>query len=150
MPNLLIYLEPDLQRRVLDVFSYSLHAAGVLVLGTSEGVTGFDDRFAVLDKRWKLFRRRQPAAPMLLGRPRRLLPRAVRSPGRTSASATDRNAGGTHVARPFAPPSAIVSERGELIYLHGQTGPFLERRRVSRRTTCSTWRAKACASSCRR
>lgn len=126
--NLLIYLEPDLQRRVLGVFSYSLHAAGVLVLGTSEGVTGFDDRFAVLDKRWKLFGRRAiPAGTMPLDFQATLpISRPLRRLGRDR----ERNGVAPLVERillgNFVPPTVIVSERGDLIYLHGQTGPFLE------------------------
>jgi two-component system CheB/CheR fusion protein len=63
--NLLIYLEQELQRRLLILFGYALLPGGVLMLGTSESVSGFDDRFAVLDKRWKLFQRRQSGSVVL-------------------------------------------------------------------------------------
>jgi len=56
--NLLIYLEPELQRRVLALFGYALNSAGLLLLGTSESIAGLDERFETVDKKWKVFRHR--------------------------------------------------------------------------------------------
>jgi two-component system CheB/CheR fusion protein len=129
--NVLIYLEPELQRRVLSVFSYALRPQGLLMLGTSESVGGFDDRFAMLDKRWKVFQRRtmgDAAAPLdfpselpsTIARPSN--PSAAKEHGRTGISAFAERL----LLAAFVPPTVILSERGELVYLHGHTGPFLE------------------------
>ncbi len=54
--NLLIYLQPILQRKVLEFFNFSLTAGGILMLGTSETTGDMGDYFEALDPKWKLYR----------------------------------------------------------------------------------------------
>jgi two-component system CheB/CheR fusion protein len=54
--NLLIYLQPILQRKVLEFFNFSLTAGGILMLGTSETTGDMSDYFEALDPKWKLYR----------------------------------------------------------------------------------------------
>jgi two-component system, chemotaxis family, CheB/CheR fusion protein len=128
--NLLIYLEHELQRRVLQVFSYSLLPQGILVLGTSESITGFDAHFLTLEKRWKLFQRRphegdDPALPDF-GPSARFGGQIAPSP----ATPGPRRSIGQLVERvlltKFAPPTVVIGQRGEIIYIHGKAGPYLE------------------------
>jgi two-component system CheB/CheR fusion protein len=56
--NVLIYMNAELQRKVLPVFHYSLNPGAVLVLGTSEGVGDFHDLFDAIDRRNKIFRKK--------------------------------------------------------------------------------------------
>ena len=56
--NLLIYFEPLLQRRVLEIFSKALNPDGILFLGESETITGFEDRFNPVDSKRKIYRRK--------------------------------------------------------------------------------------------
>jgi two-component system CheB/CheR fusion protein len=56
--NVLIYFTPELQRRVLQLFAYSLRDGGYLVLGTSESTGPLTDLFAVANPHLKLYRRR--------------------------------------------------------------------------------------------
>ena len=66
--NLLIYLDTALQKRLLPVLHYTLRPHGFLFLGTSETVSGCDDLFTVVDKRWKLYQRKDTAStPLVLG-----------------------------------------------------------------------------------
>ena len=60
--NLLIYLDVELQKKLLPLFHYTLRPDGILFLGSSEGINGFTDLFSLLDKKWKLFKRRPTAA----------------------------------------------------------------------------------------
>jgi two-component system CheB/CheR fusion protein len=130
--NLLIYLESELQKRILWLFGYSLRPSGLLFLGTSESVAGFDDIFAVVDKKWKVFHRRDTGAQRLPDLHADLATPAIH--GRIAVA--QRPGPRVHVGvglaaerlllSSFVPPAAIMSERGELIYLHGRTGPFLE------------------------
>ena len=54
--NLLIYLNPVLQKRVIQLFHYALNPEGVLMLGSSESIGTFSDMFSPLDdKRFKLY-----------------------------------------------------------------------------------------------
>ena len=55
--NLLIYLDPELQKKLLPLFHYSLNPGGVLFLGSAETIGAFADLFAPLDGKTRLYRR---------------------------------------------------------------------------------------------
>ncbi|HEX6278225.1 MAG TPA: chemotaxis protein CheB, partial [Polyangiaceae bacterium] len=57
--NLLIYLRPDVQRRVLSLFHFGLASGGILVLGASESMGPLGNEFSTLNERWKVFRKRR-------------------------------------------------------------------------------------------
>ncbi|MEI7646124.1 MAG: chemotaxis protein CheB [Chloroflexales bacterium] len=59
--NLLIYLNADLQRKLIPLFHYALNPAGVLFLGTSETVGELTSQFALLDRKAKLYLRQDEA-----------------------------------------------------------------------------------------
>ena len=130
--NLLIYLNSDLQRRLLPIFHYALKPGGLLFLGSSESIGPFADLFEVVDKKWKIFRRKEavpaihpvmtfPALPP--ARDPAIRPATMSRPAREPniASAVDH----LLLAR-FAPSSAVVTDRGEVVYIHGRTGNYLE------------------------
>jgi len=60
--NLLIYMGAELQKRLIPVFHYALNPGGFLFLGMSETVGVFDDLFGVVDRKMKLYVRRQGSA----------------------------------------------------------------------------------------
>ena len=60
--NLLIYMDGDLQKRLTPLFHYALDDDGYLFLGSSETLPGPGAQFAVVDKKWKLYRRLAGAA----------------------------------------------------------------------------------------
>ncbi len=57
--NLLIYLNGDIQKRLLPIFHYALRPKGLLFLGPSETIGSVTDLFHTLDKRWKIFSRKE-------------------------------------------------------------------------------------------
>lgn len=128
--NLLIYLNSDLQKRLLPLFHYALKPGGVLMLGPSETIDGHTDLFEPLNKKWKLFRRLDAPAthplPEIPAQPSKRspqveLPKPVKSPSLTAQLQTlllDR----------LVPPSVVVNNRGDIIYIHGRTGDYLEPR----------------------
>jgi two-component system CheB/CheR fusion protein len=130
--NLLIYLGPELQRKLIPLFHYGLNPDGVLFLGSSETVGDFVELFAAIDRKAKLYRRldTQGADRPVLGKflPRASEPRSVVSPGQLQRreselplrELTER----ALLAR--APVGALVNERGDLLYVHGYTGKFLQ------------------------
>lgn len=130
--NLLIYLNADLQKRLLPVFHYALKPGGLLFLGPSEGISGFTNLFEVVDKKWKIYRRKEsPIAvfpTMDLSAPVSKLnvePRVI-----TAARPTRESNIGNVVEKllltRFAPASVVVNDRGDVVYIHGRTGAFLE------------------------
>jgi two-component system CheB/CheR fusion protein len=122
--NLLIYLGADRQRWVLGLLHYALNPGGLLLLGTSESTTVVEELFAPVDRRWKLYRRRQTAS-----RPITTLPNyrpTVGLPRIATLQATASEGASPLLARTFAPPSVLVNDRGEVVHVHGRTGSFLE------------------------
>ena len=56
--NLLIYLDTELQARVVPAFHYALVPDGFLLLGSSEMVTRHGELFTLFDKEHRIFQRR--------------------------------------------------------------------------------------------
>jgi two-component system, chemotaxis family, CheB/CheR fusion protein len=63
--NLLIYMNPELQARIIPVFHYALVAGGTLLLGGSESVAHHTDLFETVDKAARIFQRREGRSPEL-------------------------------------------------------------------------------------
>ena len=130
--NLLIYLNADLQRRLMPVFHYALKPGGLLFLGSSETIGSFSDLFEVVDKKWKIFRRKETAlAPHpLMEFPVNAAPASAesRAPAVPRAPQESNIAGLVDrlLLTRFAPSSVVVSDRGDVVYIHGRTGDFLE------------------------
>ena len=61
--NLLIYLEPSLQKKAMPTFHYALKPGGFLLLGASESVGGFTNLFEAVDKKHKIFSKKAAPTP---------------------------------------------------------------------------------------
>jgi len=131
--NLLIYLQADLQRKLITLFHYSLANGGAMFLGTSESIGTFTDSFAVLDQKAKLFCRRSgvtsPAHQVDF--PITVIPVDSVNVGKRVATRTAlvermNDAVAAMLVSNFAPPTVIVDEQGEIFHVHGRTGQFLE------------------------
>jgi len=132
--NLLIYFDAEAQRKLLPLFHYALKPNGILLLGSSETIGETEHLFVSIDRKWKLFRR--TAEPGTF-------PRLERFPGglmKATAGAHEAAEASLVSARPasiptliqqllasrFAPASVVVNARGEVLYIHGQTGAYLQ------------------------
>ena len=128
--NLLIYLEPDVQRKVISLLHFALNEDGHLFLGSSETVGQQVDLYETVSKKWRVFRRIGPSRrdivdfPIMAGEARRgLLPSAA-PPARREinfAELTQRR-----LLEHYAPASVLFNRRYEILYYHGPTGMFLE------------------------
>ncbi|WP_042249411.1 chemotaxis protein CheB [Paracoccus sp. PAMC 22219] len=129
--NLLIYLDEDLQGRVLPLFHYALRPGGYLFLGPSEGVRRESMHFTELDRPARLFQRDTTPARLPLDMPflRAESDRSAPTPrsrkgdevtGRDAAIAAQRR-----VLDRFAPASLQVSPAGEVLWTAGRLGRFL-------------------------
>jgi len=130
--NLLIYMDNDLQERLRPVFHYALQPGGLLFLGSAESMErGSDDsQFETLNRRWKMFRRGPQQSPHV-----ELPAMPQRGPAR-QGQALRRGAAGAEIDRPrgfsrtveqmlvnrHVPPCAVVNDRGEAAYFHGDMG----------------------------
>ena len=126
--NLLIYLDVELQKKLLPLFHYTLRPDGILFLGSSEGINGFTDLFSLLDKKWKLFKRRPTAAsaeavvPFPASSPQAEPPR----PSGTARKNTVLDVAQKLLIEAYAPPCVFIDANGEILYTHGKTGKYLE------------------------
>ena len=131
--NVLIYLGPELQKKLIPLFFYALKQDGLLFLGTSEGVGDFDVLFSAVDRKAKLYSRK----PEVGGRRLSLAPSLLADAVAVGAPAPPGKAGEVMklsarevmelaLVQHLAPPSALVSAQGDIMYLHGRAGLFLE------------------------
>ncbi len=127
--NLLIYLESELQNKLLPLFHYSLNPGGVLFLGPAETIGQFTDLFTVLDRKWKLYQRRDAAVAKqhvnFAGITRIHQPFAPRPAPAVDKVSIAELAQRT-LLNQLTPPSVLVNEKGDIIYIHGRTGAYLE------------------------
>jgi len=133
--NLLIYLSPELQKRLIPLFHYILNPGGLLFLGTAETVGGFSTLFAPVDGKTRIYRRIEgvlggpaiefPApyapAPPPHNEPRRDGADLVKSPPPNLQVLADRL-----IAQQFAPAAILINDKGDILYISGRTGKYLE------------------------
>ena len=135
--NLLIYLNVTLQKKIIPLFHYALRPGGVLFLGTSEGVGEFSESFVVLDRKAKLYQRKENVHSRERGALSQILPNLTTLDAGPSLRAGSRRASlpaklpmreltEQALLRQLAPNSVLVNDLGDILYLHGRTGMYLE------------------------
>jgi two-component system CheB/CheR fusion protein len=126
--NLLIYLGSDFQGHVIPVFHFALKPSGYLFLGTSENVSQFGELFSSIDKKHRIFQRRDQVkvAPPL---PSTLASRLRRHDERHEPSVMTVDLRRTvegHVLERFAPVHVVINRDGEVVHYSARTAKFLE------------------------
>lgn len=123
--NLLIYLGPEAQRRVLSALHYALKPGGVLLLGSSEGVSQAPHLFHRIDKRHKIFSKQPAEERFVLGGPVRRYqpeesPRLIERPAGSLQAEADQVA----LLR-FTFPSFLINEDLTILQFRGDTSPYI-------------------------
>ena len=129
--NLMIYLEPGLQDRLVRTFHYALKPGGVLVVSPSEGVGEHAELFEPLDRKWKFYRAR-PSGTAARTRfaegaswspegSRSAAPEAARKPRELQLAEFARRS----LLQAFAPAAVVTDRQGRVLYVHGETGDYL-------------------------
>ncbi len=133
--NLMIYLGGELQKKLIPLFHYALNPDGMLFLGTSETVGEYLDLFAVLDRKAKLYKRKLTSLGMrhmALGGflPHSVKPDGAGMPPPVGKARYDkiplRELAEHALFNQLAPSSALVGKDGDIFFLHGRTGMYLE------------------------
>lgn len=128
--NLLIYLVPEMQKKLISLFHYGLNPEGALLLGNAETIGSFTDLFAPLDGKARLYRRLEPAAtethvdyPPVHGsvRPTVLGALTMSKPEPTLQLLVEQLLLAQH-----SPPSVLVNDQGDILHINGRTGKYLE------------------------
>jgi two-component system CheB/CheR fusion protein len=128
--NLLIYLTPELQNRLVPLFHYALNDSGYLFLGTSENVTRHSRLFATVDKARRIFQRRQqlerrlPDFPLTRqdGGRRKLAPISLPTQEHETLQAQAER----QLLDRYAPAYVVISAEGDLLMASQRTGKYLE------------------------
>ncbi len=129
--NLLIYLEPEIQRQVIALFHFALRPDGYLLLGPSESIGPHADLFETLSKQWRLFRRTGALRAGAMTFPIAQIPERERIPMHEfdNVAGTARDAGLVAerlLLEEYGPAAVLVSPRFEILYFFGPAADYLE------------------------
>jgi two-component system CheB/CheR fusion protein len=128
--NVLIYLGPVLQRRLMTVFQYALREAGFLMLGSAETIGANSDLFAVVDKRHKIYTKKSSLHRPEIDMPVRHRP----AHGEFIAQAVETRGGAPNIQHEanrivlsrYSPPGVLVDADLKIVQFRGHTGAYLE------------------------
>jgi two-component system CheB/CheR fusion protein len=133
--NVLIYMGGALQKKLIPLFHYALSPGGVLFLSTSETVGEFSDLFVALDRKSKVYQRREGFNGAQRAVPDRFLPpmmvtKTALPPSPRGRAVPERlplrELTEQALLEQIAPAGALVNGQGDIFYLHGRTGRYLE------------------------
>ncbi|MCF7983387.1 MAG: PAS domain-containing protein [Thiohalocapsa sp.] len=129
--NLLIYLQPEVQRKIIALFHFALRPGAYLLLGPSESIGQKSDMFETVSKRWRLYRRKDeahfsadgfalPSFPVI---PRLTSPlTAVKQPPDQDLSSVAQRL----LLEEHGPAAVLINRRYEILYFFGPTSNYLE------------------------
>ena len=129
--NLLIYLEPEQQDRLIPTFHYALKPGGVLFLSASESITHQPELFTALDRKWKFYRAVHSTASISAQTASYAAwaesshgkaPKEVMTePKQTNFDELTRRL----LLQSYAPASVVTDLKGNILYVYGDTGRYL-------------------------
>lgn len=128
--NMLIYMEPQLQNKLIRLFNYSLNPGGIMVLGTAETIGSSIKGFEVLDSKLKFFKRTSRSVspeitnfPSSFSQIKRLTSDTMKE---TKVVENIQILADQILLQRFSPASIFVNSKGDIIYITGRTGKYLE------------------------
>jgi two-component system, chemotaxis family, CheB/CheR fusion protein len=128
--NLLIYMESDLQKKLMNLFFYSLRPGGVLLVGTSETVNLQDMLFTAVDTKLKIYKRTMSHVEFEKTNFPGSFTHSVKSAQQEIATVKVAQNIQTFadqlVLQHFAPASVLINQEGDILYITGRTGKYLE------------------------
>ena len=128
--NMLIYMEAELQKKLMALFNYSLNPGGIMLLGTAETLGGNTEGFEELDGRLKFYKRTStPQLPELIDFPSSFS-RAKADTREIKKAPKDAEniqiLADQLLLQQFSPASVLVTDKGDIVYITGRTGKYLE------------------------
>lgn len=128
--NLLIYMDTELQKKLLGLFYYSINPEGFMVLGSAETLGTQSHFFDPIESKLKIFKRAQSALnPELFDFPssfsrNKQASIEIQLPVKTTPNI--QTLADQLLLQHFSPPGVLVNEKGDIIYISGRTGKYLE------------------------
>jgi two-component system CheB/CheR fusion protein len=127
--NVLIYMDTTLQKKLLSVFHYALNATGFLVLGQAETVGAQVTLFSLVDKKYRIHRKKPASGTPTMSFPvdygSRGEPVKKERPEPTSEKFLQTEVSRVLMDR-FAPPGVVIDSDLQVVQFRGQTGAYLE------------------------
>lgn len=133
--NLMIYMDGDLQKKLIPLFHYALNPKGILFLGTSETVGKFQGLFSTLDSKSKVFERKDTAPGVRQTGLAHILP-TQNVKEKVRPHTPEKKAGPDilslkelteqELLKNFTTVAVLVNTQGDILYLHGKSGMYLE------------------------
>ncbi|MGI4751511.1 MAG: CheR family methyltransferase [Janthinobacterium lividum] len=130
--NVMIYLDSELQKKIIPIYHYSLKPKGILLMGPAETIGGFTDMFAPIDPKWKIFERREGsvASPKVIDFPFNISKQTIGTDKKSEQKIAGKNSlsdsFNKFLLENYTPVSVLIDEAGEIFYINGKTGKFLE------------------------
>ena len=128
--NLLIYLEGELQKKLMPLFHYSLKPGGLLFLGSAETVGNFTNLFGAEDDKFRIYRRLESflkTSPVEF--PPSFVPviaEASQDHEHPSETLNVQSLTDQIILQQYAPPAVLTNASGDVVYISGRTGKYLE------------------------
>lgn len=125
--NLLIYLTPEIQKKLIPLFHYSLNSNGFLFLGSAESVGNFTDLFKPLDLKSRIYKRLRP----LIQRSTIEFPNSF-APYQSEVNQPSDEVQNMQlqadklILQNYSPAAVLVNGKGDILYITGRTGKYLE------------------------
>lgn len=129
--NLLIYLEPEQQNRLIPTFHFALKPGGVLFLSTSESITCQPGLFTALDRKWKFYRAVHSGTASVskfIKYASRIVDSNAKAPEITMKKSIQTNFEELTkrvLLQSYAPASVVTDHIGNILYVYGDTGRYL-------------------------
>lgn len=125
--NLLIYLTPEMQKKLIPLFHYSLNPGGFLFLGSAEAVGNFTDLFKPLNHKSRLYQRLQPLLQSTAVEfPTSFAPTQSATYQPSATVQNMQSLADKLILQNYSPATVLVNDKGDILYITGRTGKYLE------------------------
>ncbi|MCB2305210.1 PAS domain-containing protein [Clostridium estertheticum] len=125
--NLLIYLTPEIQKKLIPLFHYSLNSGGFLFLGSAESVGNFTDLFKPLDLKSRIYQKLRPLIQKEpIEFPNSFAPYQPEANQPSEEVQNMQSLADKLVLQCYSPAAVLVNGKGDILYITGKTGKYLE------------------------
>lgn len=128
--NLLIYMEPELQKKLMNLFHYALNPGAVMLLGSAENDNSHQNMFTAIDTKLKLYKRSSVSVsvdnidfPSSFTHTQKISIDITKPP---KVSDNIQSLADQLLLQHFAPASVLINADGDILYITGRTGKYLE------------------------
>ena len=125
--NLLIYLTPEIQKKLMPLFHYSLNSGGFLFLGSAESVGNFTDLFKPLNLKSRIYQRLRPLIQKEpIEFPNSFAPYQPEVNHPSDEVQNMQLLADKLILEYYSPATVLVNSKGDILYITGRTGKYLE------------------------